>query len=287
MTVVASLRLIVGLVAACLACGSQAMGKPPDENKRSSIDPAIMQIDESKHLGQPMAPATAFTDERGQPFAMGDVLGKPVILVLSYYGCDGTCPTVNLNLSAALDQVKRFQIGRDFRVLTVSFDRNDTPQTAAAFLAKARPPKADAAPEGWRFAVLRTPEPEATTRFAGSVGFNFFWSRVDKTFLHPNVLVFLTPEGRVARYIYGTRMDARNIELALIDADWGRISESGSAVFDMITGACFSYNYSEGRYQPNYALFAGIGALLFGLGAMSLGFLAYRRQLGRRTVHAN
>lgn len=93
-------------------------------------------------------------------------------------------------------------------------------------------------------------EPDAQQRFAGTIGFRYFWSRIDKTFLHPNVLVFLTPEGRVARYIYGTQLDARTIELALIDADWGRISGSASAVFDMITGACFSYNYSEVAISP-------------------------------------
>ena len=96
----------------------------------------------------------------------------------------------------------------------------------------------------------------------------------------------LTPDGRVARYIYGTRMDPQTLQLALIDADWGRISESGQAIFDMVTGACFSYNYSEGRYQPNYALLAGVGSLLLGLSLMGLGFWAYRRKPARRPVHA-
>lgn len=128
---------------------------------------------------------------------------------------------------------------------------------------------------------------EATEQFAGSVGFRFFWSRIDKTFLHPNVLVLLTPEGRVARYVYGTRIDPRTLELALIDADWGRISNSADAVFDMITGACFSYNFSEGRYQPNYALFAGLGSLVLGLSLIGAGLFGYRRKLARRrSAHA-
>ena len=110
---------------------------------------------------------------------------------------------------------------------------------------------------------------------------NGFWSDAAKAFLHPNVVVFLTPEGRVARYIYGTRMDARTVELAITDADWERISNS-TAVFDMLTGACFSYNYAEGRYQWNYSLLAGVGSLVTGLSLMLLGAWTYRRRMARR-----
>ena len=66
----------------------------------------------------------------------------------------------------------------------------------------------------------------------------------------------------------------------------GTLMHKGANDFDMITGACYSYNYSEGRYQPNYALFAGVGSLLLGLSLMGLGVFAYRRKLARRTVDA-
>lgn len=274
----------LGLLLSLLMGQVRAAGKPPTANN-SSFDPAIMKIEESGFLGQRLGPATEFRDETGKRFALSEVLGKPVILVLSYFDCDGSCPAVNQSLANALTEVRRFKMGRDYRVLTVSFDRADTDQTAASFVSKMRNLPADFK-EGWRFAVMGDPSPQAPETFAKAVGFQFFWSRIDKMFVHPNVAVFLTPEGRVARYIYGTRMDAKTVELALIDADWGRISESATSAFDMITGACYSYNYSEGRYQPNYALFAGVGSLLLGLSLMGLGVFAYRRKLARRTVDA-
>ena len=76
-------------------------------------------------------------------------------------------------------------------------------------------------------------------------------------------------------------MDVQTIELAITDADWERISSS-TAVFDMITGACFSYNYAEGRYQWNYSLLAGVGSLLVGLVSMGSGALISRRRMTRR-----
>lgn len=248
------------------------------EPTRSSVpDSSIMQIDEPRFLGNRMQPGTWLTDAEGRHFRIAEMMGKPLILLLSYYGCDGSCPTMNAELAKVLENVKRFQLGRDYRVLTVSFDKRDTATTAKAFLAKSTGVPA-AMTGGWRHAVLQAGDVQG---FAGEVGFRFFWSDAAKAFLHPNVLVFLTPEGRVARYIYGTRMDAQTIELAITDADWERISSS-TAVFDMITGACFSYNYAEGRYQWNYSLLAGVGSLLLGLVSMGSGAWIYRRRIAHK-----
>ncbi|MBU1237921.1 MAG: SCO family protein [Gammaproteobacteria bacterium] len=247
------------------------------QQRDSALDPALMRIDEPKYLGTPLARETPFVDADGTAFAMQDVLGKPVILLLSYYGCDGSCPTMNANLERVLADVKRFRMGEDYRVLTVSFDAADTPQTATAFLDRTKA-LGGGKSQPWRHATLRG-SAEAVRAFAAGVGFRFFWSQEEKVFLHPNVLVFLTPEGRVARYLYGTRLDAQAVELALIDADWGRIAES-TAIFDILTGACYSYNYAEGRYQPNYSLLAGIGSLLSGIALTVTGFWWYRRKHG-------
>lgn len=235
-----------------------------------------MRIDEPRYLGARLDGELGFTDSEGQVFRLGELLGKPMILLLSYYGCDGTCPTMNSELAKVLAKVDRFRLGEDYRVLTVSFDKRDSSASAAAFLSRTGGIP-DAWRAGWRHAVLSGQDVED---FAGGVGFRFFWSDAAKAFLHPNVLVFLTPEGRVARYIYGTRMDAAAIELALTEADWERIANS-TAVFDMVTGACFSYNYEEGRYQLNYSLLAGVGSLLLGLSLIGLGAWAYRRKIGR------
>jgi protein SCO1/2 len=247
------------------------------QQRDSALDPALMRIDEPKYLGTPLARETGFVDADGSEFRMQDMLGKPVILLLSYYGCDGSCPTMNANLERVLADVKRFKLGEDYRVLTVSFDTNDTPQTATAFLEKTQA-LGGGKSQPWRHATLHG-SAEAVRAFAAGVGFRFFWSQEEKVFLHPNVLVFLTPEGRVARYLYGTRLDAQAVELALIDADWGRIAES-TALFDMLTGACYSYNYAEGRYQPNYSLLAGVGSLLSGIALTVTGFWWYRRKHG-------
>lgn len=273
------MKRVLAALALLAAAHAQAVAPPVSD---STVDPALMRIDEPRHLGQMLDRGTRLVDAEGREFALGELLGKPAILLLSYFGCDGTCPTMNIELAKTLDKVQRFRPGRDYSILTVSFDARDDELSTREFLAQTAG-HAPALP-GWRHAVLKAgTETGHIERFTGQVGFRFFWSDGAKAFLHPNVIVFLTPEGRVARYLYGFRLDPRNVELALIDADWGRIANS-TAVFDMLTGACFSFNYAEGRYQWNTPLLAGVGSLVFGIAAMAWGGLAYRHR-ARRQIH--
>jgi protein SCO1 len=271
-TALASLLGVTGVPAA----PNGALGR------ESTIDPAIMRIDEPRHLGARLDPGFVLTDSNGRDFRLGEILGKPVILLFSYYGCDGACPTINRSLADVVQQVQRFALGRDYRVLTVSFDRQDTQETARRFVDRFR--SALPAVEGWRHAVLKQREGDIGA-LTGSVGYRYFWSRADQVFLHPNVLVFLTPEGRVARYLYGTAVEKKEVELALIDADWGRISNVG-AVFDMLTGVCFSYNFAEGRYTYNMSLLVGVASLVAGILLVLLSLMVFRTKKSRRLTYA-
>lgn len=266
-------RLACAAAALLMAQGAAAV-RHPSASPDSYIDPAVMQIEEEKHLGVPLRGDLGFVDADGRQFTLAQMLGKPVILLMSYYTCDGSCPTMNENLRRVLEKVGRFRAGSDYRVLTVSFDRNDTRETASAFVAKANIP--ESMRDGWRHAVLQAPETGIET-LAGSIGFRYFWSERDRTFLHPNVAVFVTPTGRIARYLYGMRLEPQAVELALIDADWERIANS-MAVFDMISGVCYSFNFAEGKYQLNYPLLAGVGSLLLGVALMAGGLIVYRRK---------
>jgi len=274
MSPLSSFRLAAAFLCASLLAVPPASALPPaPENTATTIDPKLMQIDEPRHLGAALPRDLAMTDADGREFALGELLGKPAILLLSYYGCDSSCPTMNMLLYKELPKVTRFRLGTDYRVLTVSFDGNDGPAAAAEFLRKSGIPQD--LKSGWRHAILKDRD-TAIAALANAVGFRYFWSNRDKMFLHPNVLVFITPDGRIARYLYGTTLDARAIELALIDADWNRIANSAS-VFDMLTGVCFSYNYSQGRYQPNYPLLIGVGSFFLGVILMLLGLFGYRK----------
>jgi protein SCO1 len=243
------------------------------------IDPAVVRIDEPKYLGSPVNGNYLMRDSTGKTFRLADMMGKPLILLFSYYGCDGSCPTVNANLAAVLRKMSRFKLGRDYHVLTVSFDQHDTVASARAFVKKINGGKP--LPTGWRHAVLAQPKSDIGA-LTSSLGYRYFWSREDQVFLHPNVMMFLTPQGRVARYLYGTAMSAKEVELALIDADWGRISNAGQ-IGDLLTGACYSYNFATGKYTINTSLLVGVAALGGGIALVLFSLSAFRTKQFFRT----
>lgn len=264
-------RWLVLLALAGLAAAFPARaeyGRTPD----SHIDPAALDIDEVKFIGTPLDGELELIGEDGRPFRLRELFGKPVLLLFSYYSCDGACPTVNRKLAEAIAGATRFRAGEDYHVLTVSFDRKDTPAGLRKFVQLLGPDAA--ATRAWRFALFANGGD--IRRIAEQVGYKYFWSLRDRIFVHPNVLLVLSPEGRVARYLSSWTIGPRDVELALIESDWNRVTAS-TRLLDIAAGICFSYNFKEGRYVLNAPLFIAAGSLTLGFASVIAGFAVFRR----------
>jgi protein SCO1/2 len=275
------LLLPVLVCVALLGFADSALAAYGSVNKTSVVDPNILKIDEMTHLGEKINYDFTLLDETGNNFALGDMLGKPLILALSYYTCDGACSVINRNLKETLEGVDRWQMGKDYNVLTISFDQNDTPDTLSAFIQKTG--FTDGLSPGWKMATMRNKED--IIRLTNSVGFKFFWSPRDGLFLHPNVYIMLSPEGRVTRYLYGNTITARDIQLSITKAIGEKISAAN--IINFVVGACYSYNYKDGKYTVNIPMIIAGGALVFGLGLIAISFLIMKRRVQNETQISN
>ena len=238
----------------------------------SDIDPSIFQIDETKHLGTKINGDVQLIDERGQEFKLADKLGKPLILVLSYYTCDGSCSVINQDLNAQLADIEGVTPGEDFNVLTISFDEHDDLNSIGVF--KQHLKMTENMNGSWSFATFK--DKTQIKSFAESIGFNYFWSPQDRTFFHPGAFMFLTPEGRLARVLYALNSAPQDIKLAVFDAKAGEIKPN--EVIDYVISLCYSYNYAEGKYTVSIPLFVGAGALSLGVSSFAVSVLLYRRR---------
>ncbi len=238
----------------------------------SRIDPEVIRIDEGKYLVTPLDGEYVLIDAEGKEFRLKDLAGKPLILLLAYYSCNGLCPTATMKLKDLLREMGRFTAGKDYRVLIVSFDKTDDRHSLKMFIEMTG--LEGWAGDSWRVAVMK--DKEDIERLTGSVGFKFFWSSRDKMFLHPNTFIFLSPEGRVVRYLYGTPLDIKDVELAITEANFGKSARSG--VIDFISMACYSYNFKEGRYTLNYPLFIGMGSLFLGISSIAVPLIIKRKR---------
>ena len=251
--------------------GAWAKYKPVD----SDIDPEVFKLDEEKILGMKLAEDVALVDDTGRAFTLADTRGVSTVLALSYFTCDGACPAFNADLGRLMLHVAergRVKLGEEARVLTVSFDKNDTAATAKAFRATLNFPKL--LNDSWAFAVFQ--RPEDLERLTGALGYKFFWSAQDQMFFHPNVFIFLTPEGRVSRVMHSSKVDATDMELAIVDSRFNRLKPSD--IGTMAMSLCYSYNYKDGKYGLNYPMIVAFSSLFVGIGAFTLGALVIRNK---------
>ncbi len=186
-----------------------------------------------------------FRAEDGNAVRLGQLFqGKPVVLVLAYYRCPMLCNLVLNGLADALESMA-FVAGKEFNVITVSFDPRETPALArakkAGYLKRYARPEAE---QGWRFL---TGEPEAIRRLAQAVGFRYAFDEKTEQFAHASGIMVLTPEGRLARYFYGVEYSPRDLRLALVEASDNRI---GSAV-DQVLLFCYGYDPATGKYSAS------------------------------------
>jgi protein SCO1/2 len=223
-----------------------------------------------------------FRDETGAAVALGTYFrAKPVILVLAYYECPMLCTLVLNGLTGALKALP-FDLGREYEVVTVSINPDDTPALASAkkanYLARYGRPGAEA---GWHFL---TGEADAIARLARAVGFRYTYVPEQKQFAHAAGIMVLTPQGKIARYFYGIEFAPRDLRLGLVEAAQGRI---GTPV-DQILLFCFHYDPVTGSYSAlamNAVRVAGAitVAVVAGLLLVYLRREARARQLTLRT----
>jgi protein SCO1/2 len=207
--------------------------------------PAVAAVDVEEKLGARLSPELAFTAADGRRVRLGDLLDgqRPVALVLAYYRCPMLCDLVLAKLSHALHELG-WAPGREYRGLTVSIDPKDKP--AAARLKQTAVLQAightDAAAQaGWPFVVGDEPTVRA---LAGGVGFSYAYDPRSEQYAHPAVVMVLTPDGRVSRYLYGVDFRLLDLRLALTEAASGRVG----SVVDRALLTCFRYDPSARRY---------------------------------------
>ena len=204
-----------------------------------------------------------FRDEHGKAVKLGSFFGrKPVILALAYYECPNLC-TLVLNGVLQTAQDLKFDAGRDYEIVVVSFDSRERPALAAAKkqIYIKRYGRAGTA-GGWHFL---TGNDVQIARLAQSIGYRFAYDSQTRQFAHPSAIMVLTPAGKVSRYFPGIEYPPREVRLALIEASNNRVGSLADQLFLL----CFHYNPSTGQYGlliTRVMQFAGIGtAALLGL----------------------
>jgi protein SCO1/2 len=273
------LLLLLLLPASCFAQGRLYDGSAPLYSPRpelgpagSGLPPALRDVRIEQRLNEQVPLDLQFKDESGRTVELRQYINgkKPVVLSLVFYKCPMLCDQILVGLLGSL-RAQSFDVGREFEVLTVSFDSRETPEIATekkrSFIERYHRPGADA---GWHFL---TGDQENIRRLTDAVGFHFNYDEKTNQFAHAAGIMILTPEGKLSRYFYGTEYDGGNLRLGLIEASGNKIG----SVVDQLLLYCYHYDPTTGRYGLVVIRMMQIGGIVTVIGIGMLLLILRRR----------
>lgn len=246
---VRTLPILVTLaLALCLSVVSPAVAQGPN-------DVAMNTVDVVEHLGDVVPGDLTFTDHTGALVQLSSFFDgrRPVLLTLNYYDCPMLC---GLQLNGLTDSLKGLDWapGQNYVLVTVSVD----PEEGAELAAAKRQSHLQALGRGeveWHFL---TGDQASITTLANAIGYQYAYVPETGEYAHPAVLTFLSPAGRITRYLYGLVYEPRDVRLALLEAAEGTVGTT----MDRLILACYMYDPETGGYiRDAWVLMRGGGAL--------------------------
>lgn len=236
--------LTASAVVSAPAKQADAPGLKPAAGVASSAMPAALQkVRFDQKLDAQLPLDLTFRNDKGESVTLGSLFGaRPVVLAFVYYDCPMLCNQILNGLVSGLGVLEQ-TVGTDFDVVAISFDARETPVQAAAkkaeYLDRYKRPGSDA---GWHFL---TGDEASIKRVTDTAGFQFAWDATTQQFAHASGVIVATPDGRLARYLFGIEYPPRDLKFALMESSEGRIG----SVVDQVLLYCYHYEPATGSYS--------------------------------------
>jgi len=274
-------KVTMGIAIAALAASAQPGEPAPAQpsyslqstNLKPALPGALQGVGIDQRLNQQVPLDLEFRDEAGRAVPLSSFFhGKPVLLALVYYRCPMLCTQILNGVVGSLKAVA-FNPGRDFEVVSISFDPKDTPELAASkkqtYLRRyGRVGTAN----GWHFLTGDEAPIKALTD-AG--GFHYKYDAATQQFAHASGIMLLTPQGRLSRYFYGVEFAPRDVRLGLVEASQNQIGN----VADEVLLFCYHYDAATGKYGAVAMNMVRLGGAIFFLVGAGWMLAAWRRDL--------
>jgi protein SCO1/2 len=248
---------------------------PQADARPNVIPPSLQGVGIDQRLDEQIPLDTKFRDESGRTVELGRYFGsKPVVLALVYYECPMLCTEILNGMVGSLKGIS-FNAGREFEVVSVSFNPKDTPELAAMKKQNYVRRYGRAGSEGgFHFLTGDQASIDALTR---AVGFRYKYDEKSGQFAHASAIYVLTPQGRLSRYFYGVEYAPRDVRLGLVEASRNKIGSPA----DQLLLFCYHYDPATGKYGAvamNILRLAGAGFMLVLVASL---LVLWRRDLRR------
>ena len=224
-------------------------------------------------LDETVVDGLVFTNEHGEKVQLDELIDKPTVLSLVYFNCPGICSPLLDGVAEVIGRTD-IELGIDYQVLTISFnwDENwelarDKKQNYISQIER----NVDHSHWHWM-----TGDSTNVMQLVESMGYGF--KKEGKDYIHAASIMVLSPEKKIARYLYGTYFLPFDLKMAVVEAAEGR---SGPTINKMLK-YCFSYD-AEGRKYVFNITKVGASIILFFAITLFL-VLAFARRKNTRTA---
>ena len=268
--------LLLTVVLSFVLGASLVMLGAPVAHAQPSVMPLELEgVDVNEHLNKPLPADAVFRDHTGKRVRLGDYFDgqKPVVLTLAYHSCKVVCSMV---LGAEVETLKKqpWTLGNEYRAVTISIDPRDTVELAAKKRKQMLALYGRSTASDWNFLVG---DKANIDKVAKAIGFQYRYDERHDQYAHPAVLMLATPNGKMARYLYGLEFAENDVRVGLLEASQGRsISTVEKAIL---------YCY---MYDPIGAKYVVVGRNVMKLGGVvtMLGLAIFLTVLWRRERRA-
>jgi len=217
------------------------------------------QVDQStevgviEHLGKIIPLDLKFVNDKFDTVTLKQLIDKPTILSFVYFDCPGLCSPL---LEGVGDVIKKtnLELGKDYQVITISFNYRDTPQKAKEkkkrFVERYSQGKGD----GWIFLTT-----DSTTIYKITDATGFKTKAVGLDFVHPSAIIAISPQGMITRYLYGITFLPTDFKMAIFEAN----KEQPRPTIQKILMLCYSYDPENKRFDLDVTKISGTIILFF------------------------
>jgi protein SCO1/2 len=235
---------------------------------------AKVRVDE--RLGKTIDFSARLRDENNQPVDLKTLFDKPVVILPIFFMCSSVCNILQAELTRVLDQISEVP-GEDFNVVTFSFsDDEDAAMAKTAKQNYAQMLKRKIDLSKWVYLVGERSE---ILKLTHSLGF-YFVKQGKHNYIHPNVMIVLSGQGRIIRYLYGPRFLAFDVGMALTEATKG---EPGVSIKRGVLSFCFNYDPENRTYV--FRIFPIVGGVIVVALVFFFVFLIFPRKSRRGRQH--
>jgi len=206
-------------------------------------------------LGDTLPLDLKFYNEKNDTVTLGSMITKPTILSFVYFDCPGLCSPL---LDGIADVISRMDmsLGKDFNIITISFNTKDTPEKARQkklnFVQKIQ--EKDRA--NWFYLTGELGNIQKITEAAG-----FRYKPTGLDFAHPSTIIMISPQGKITRYLYGITFLPFDVKMAVVESQKGLVRPTSNKLLDY----CFAYDTKSKAYTLQFTRLIGSFILIIGL----------------------